>query len=292
MTTMPILDVAALRRGFDQASAHYEQHAVIQARAREELLSRLSLLAFQPRHILDLGCGTGQGVMDLRQRFKSARVTAVDSAQQMLVATRRRGSFWKPVTCVLGDAQRLPFKTGSIDLVFSNLLAPFSPNLDALMREVRRVLSPRGYWTFSTLGPDTLKELRAAFLSAGRQPAIHPLFDMHDVGDALGRAGFADPVMDVDRCLLTYPSLMALHQDLKGMGARSGLATRSKGLLGRQVFARIESHYQRSGVDTDGRLMASCEIIYGQAWCPGSEPPIRGRRQETVVPLSALQRTR
>jgi malonyl-CoA O-methyltransferase len=289
---MPILDVAALRRGFDRASAHYEQHAVIQARARDELLSRLSLLAFKPRHILDLGCGTGQGVMDLRQRFKSSRVTALDSAQQMLAVTRSRGSFWSPVTCVLGDAQRLPFKTGSIDLVFSNFLVPFSPNLDALMREVRRVLSPRGYWTFSALGPDTLKELRAAFLSAGRQPPIHPLFDMHDVGDALGRAGFADPVMDVDRCVLTYTSLMALHQDLKGMGARSGLATRSKGLLGRQAFTRIESHYQRSAVDTDGRLMASCEIIYGQAWCPGSEPPIRGRRQETVIPLSALQRTR
>jgi len=199
---------------------------------------------------------------------------------------------WRPVTCVLGDAQRLPFKSGSIDLVFSNLLAPFSPNLDALMREIRRVLSPRGYWTFSTLGPDTLKELRAAILSAGRQPALHPLFDMHDIGDALARAGFADPVMDVDRCTLTYASLAALHQDLKGMGARSGLASRSKGLLGRQAFARMESHYRQVGLDRDGRFMASCEIIYGQAWCPGSEPPIRGRRSETVIPLTALQRQR
>jgi len=292
MIMVPILDVAAMRRGFNRASAHYEQYAVLQARARQELLARLSLLSFQPRYVLDLGCGTGLSTVDLQKRFKKARVIALDSASQMLTQTHARSSFWKPLSCVLADAHRLPFKSGSVDLVFSNFLMPFSPNLDALMREVRRVLSPRGYWTFTALGPDTLKEWRAASLSAGLAPSIHPLFDMHDVGDALVRAGFADPVMDVDRCLLTYPSLTALHHDLKGMGAQSALATRAKGLLGRGTLARMAAHYARAGADADGRLRASCELIYGQAWCPGSEPPIRSRRVETVVPLAALQRKR
>ncbi len=289
MTLVPILDVAAMRRGFDRASAHYEQYAVVQARAREELLARLSLLSFQPRYVLDLGCGTGLGTVELQKRFKKSRVIALDSASQMLSQTHARGSFWKPMSCVLADAHRLPLKSGSVDLVFSNFLMPFSPNSDALMREVRRILSPRGYWTFTALGPDTLKELRAAFVSVGREPSIHPLFDMHDVGDALVRAGFADPVMDVDRYALTYPSLTALHQDLKGMGAQSALAIRAKGLLGRRTLARLEAHYARYGADADGKLRASCELIYGQAWCPGSEPPIRSRRSETVIPLTALK---
>jgi malonyl-CoA O-methyltransferase len=110
---------------------------------------------------------------------------------------------------------------------------------------------------------------------------------MHDVGDALARAGFADPVMDVERLTLTYPDVRALAHELRALGARNALAARRRGLTGRRRWASVERQYAR---DPDGRLPATCEVVYGQAWCPGTTPPLRARRGEVVVPLERLRR--
>jgi hypothetical protein len=168
-------------------------------------------------------------------------------------------------------------------------MLPFVADLDAALREVRRVLSPRGYFSFTTFGPDTLRELRSAWASVDQADHVHPFFDMHDIGDALGRAGFADPVMDVDRYRLTYPNTRALMQDLKATGAQNALADRRRGLTGRAGLRALEAAYEILR-DGDGRLPVSCEVIYGQAWCPGTEAPQRGRRGETVIPLDSLRR--
>lgn len=283
------LDPLAVRRRFERASAGYDAHAVLQARVREAMLERLALLAFEPSAVVDLGCGTGHGARALKRRWPRAAVIALDRVPGMLAAARAQRTWLRGFDRVQADALRLPLRPGAVDLVFSCLLLPWVVDLGAAFGEVRRALGPRGYFTFATLGPDTLMELRAAWAETDHAPHVHRFLDMHDIGDALARAGFADPVLDVDHFRLTYPSARALMRDLKGVGGSNALAGRRAGLTGRGRLAAMEAVYERQR-DEDGRIAATVEVVYGQAWCPGGTPPVRSRRGETVIPIESLRR--
>ena len=156
------LDRAAVRAGFERAGTSYDEAAVLQAHVRVELLSRLELVNLDPRVVVDLGAGTGQGAQALKHRFRRATVIALDSAFGMLRQAQRRGSWLRPLKPLCADAMGLPLKDGSVELMFSSLLLHWVDDLDAVLAEVRRVLAPGGFFAFATLGPDTLCELRAA----------------------------------------------------------------------------------------------------------------------------------
>ena len=279
----------ALRSAFERASASYDANAVLHTQVRVELLERLDVLAFTPATVLDLGAGTGQATRALRERYRRARVLALDLAPGMLAAARARQSWLRPFDRVCADGTRLPLREGSIELVFSSLMLQWAVDLDAVLAEARRVLAPRGCFTFATFGPDTLHELRAAWRAADAFGHVNDFVDMHALGDALVRAGFADPVMDVDRHRLSYPSAAALMRDLKLVGTHNVAAGRPAGLTGRARLARVEAAYAAMRLP-DGRLPATCEVIYGQAWCPGGKPPLRARRGEVTVDVGAIAR--
>ena len=280
-------DPRAVRRAAERAAASSDAVDVVAARARAEMLSRLEGLPLTPAVVLDLGAGTGQATRALRARYKKARVLALDVSTAMLAEAHRRASWLRRFDLIRADACRLPLQDASVDLVYANLMVPWATDPDGLLAELRRVLRPRGYLTFSTLGPDTLLELREAWAAADEAPHVHPFADMHDVGDALVRAGFTGPVLDVDRLTVTYGSVDALYADLGALGARNALAVRRRTLTGAGRRRRAEAHYETRR-DPAGRLPASCELIYAQAWCPDGAPAPRGR--ETVVPLARLGR--
>jgi malonyl-CoA O-methyltransferase len=89
---------------------------------------------------------------------------------------------------------------------------------------------------------------------------------MHDVGDALVRAGFADPVLDVERYTLWYKDLQGLARDLQACGTRNASPDRRKGLTPPHTFAAVEAGYE--GHRREGRLPATYEVVFGQAWTP------------------------
>ncbi|MEJ0046522.1 MAG: hypothetical protein WDN04_10700 [Rhodospirillales bacterium] len=137
------------------------------------------------------------------------------------------------------------------------------------MHELGRVLEPGGLLIFSTVGPDTLKELRRAFAAADPgQPHVHDLFDMHDLGDMLVGSGFTAPVMEMETLTLTYEDVTALARDLRAMGATNALASRRRSLTGRGLWERLRA----ASVMAEGRLPASFEIVYGHAWKPQPRP--------------------
>jgi len=283
------LDPDTVRRRFERASARYDAHAVLQARVRDEMLARLALVAFEPAVVVDLGCGTGHAARALKRRWPRARVVALDRAPGMLAAARAQSRWLRGFERVQGDAARLPLRAGAVDLVYSCLMLPWVGDLATAFTEVRRCLTARGYFTFATLGPDTLMELRAAWAEADDGAHVHRFLDMHDVGDLLVRAGFADPVMDVDHFRLTYRSMPALLHELRAVGGGNALAGRRAGLTGRRRLEGMTTAYERRR-DADGRLPATVEVIYGQAWCPGVSPPVRSRRGETLIPIESLRR--
>ena len=279
-----LLDPAAVRRHADRASSTYDEYAVLAARLRAQMIERLGWISFEPEVVLDLGCGTGHAAIALAGRWPKARIVALDFAPGMLLETGRHDAAGR-CERVCADAFDVPLPDASVDLVFSNLLLPWCTDLDALFGEVARLLRPRGLFTFTTCGPDTLAELRDAWRQADNGTHVHPYTDMHDIGDGLIRAGLVEPVLDVSRFTLTYPDLAAVTRDLKLTGAQNAASDRPRGLTGRARWRAVERGYESHR--RDGLLHASVEVVFGQAWAGlgGTE-----RDGEFAFPVSALRR--
>jgi malonyl-CoA O-methyltransferase len=282
------LDNSWVRRSFDRASTSYDAAAVLQSEVRDLLLQRLDLTDLSPRLVVDAGAGTGHASRALKRRYPRAQVIALDAAFGMLHAAGRQQSWLRPFARVCADAERLPLPDASVDLIVSNCMLQWC-DLDAVFAEFRRVLAPRGLLSFTTFGPDTLRELRAAWLQVDSQARVIQFIDMHDIGDALVRAGFAAPVLDVERYTLSYTDVRGLAADLKAIGAHNGTSARPKGLTTPRQFAAMRAAYEIHR--QDGRLPATYEVVFGQAWTPiaaarqpGADP------DSTHVSLEELKR--
>jgi malonyl-CoA O-methyltransferase len=275
---MTQLDPRVVAASFGAASRSYEAAARVQGAARAELLSRLELLRAPPGAVLDLGAGTGLAAREIKRRYRGAVVTAADIAAPMLEVARRRSRFWRPVRCVQADARDLPFDDASFDVVFSNLMLQWVTPPDAALAEMRRVLKAGGLLLASSFGPETLRELRAAWQQADDGVHVNEFIDVHDLGSALARAGFAEPVLDVDRLVHTYADVRALMRELKAIGAHNMDARRARGLCGRQVFARMESAYE--ALRGPAGLPATWQLVHAVAWSPADQGGARAHTGE------------
>lgn len=283
------LDRGRVRAAFDRASAGYEAAAGLQARVAAELLGRLADFRFAPRVVLDLGAGTGRATRELRRRYPRALVIALDIAPGMLREARRNQTLFRRFARVCGDALRLPLADASVDIVFSSLVLQWCEPIGQALAEVRRVLRPAGFFAFSTFGPDTLRELRAAWAEADGHTHVNRFIDMHDVGDALGRAGLAEPVLDADRIELAYPDTLSLMRDLKAIGAHNVTAGRARALTGRSRLRRMSEAYEafRSGAG----LPATYEVIYGASWGAAGRPAAVAHAGEVRIAPGSIRRS-
>ncbi len=282
------LDRVRLRAAFERASAGYESAASLQARVAAELLERLVAFALEPRVLLDLGAGTGRITRELKRRYPRALVIALDLAPGMLRVARRHQHWWRRFERVCADALRLPFADGSVDLVFSSLMLQWCEPLGDAIAEVRRVLGAEGFFAFSTLGPDTLKELRQAWSQADGYNHVNHFADMHDVGDALVRAGLTEPVLDVERLVVHYADALTLMRDLKAIGAHNATAGRPRSLAGRARLARVQDAYET--FRSAGQLPATYEVIYGASWGAAGRGAARMSDGETVIAPGSIRR--
>ena len=258
------LDRARVRASFERASASYDSAAALQVRVSSELLERLTLFKLDPRVVLDLGAGTGRVTRELARRYRRARVVALDISPGMLRQARRHQGLWRRFARVCGDALRLPIRDGSVALVFSNLMLQWCEPLEAALAEVRRVLQPGGFFAFSTFGTDTLRELREAWARADGYNHVNHFLDVHEVGDALVRAGLSEPVLDVDRMVTRHADVLSLMRELKAIGAHNVTAGRARALTGRARFARMQAAYEAQR--QEALLPATWEVVFGASW--------------------------
>ncbi len=259
------LDKAKARRSFGRAALAYDEVAVLQHEIGRRMLERLDTMRIQPATVLDIGCGTGVATEALLRRYPRAEVYALDFALPMLARARKRGRWLRRPRCVAADLDFLPLADRSVDLVFSNAAVQWSERPPQAFAEIARVLRPGGLMLFSSFGPDTLKELRAAWSVVDGGEHVHRFIDLHDYGDMLMAAGLADPVMDVERMVVTYADALTLMRELKVIGAGNASRARARGLAGRDQIARVCDAYERFR-QADGRLPVSYEVVHGHAW--------------------------
>ena len=278
------IDKRLARRSFEQAAADYDRVAVLQQEIAGRMLERLDYVKLDPRLVVDVGAGTGFSAERLLKRYPQARVIALDFALSMLQRARRRGTWLRRPRCLCADAEALPLADGSVDLLFSSATLQWCNDLEGTFREFLRVLRPGALLMFTTFGPDTLRELRAAWASVDGYSHVSTFLDIHDIGDAVVRSRFADPVMDVERMTLTYETVPALMRDLKTLGAHNVTNARVRGLTGpKRLRGMIEAYepFRR-----EGRLPASYEVVHGHAWAPLQRTVADG----VAIPVDLLRR--
>ena len=254
---MAEIDARAARRRFDRAAATYLAAARLETEVGARMLERLDYVRLSPQRILDAGCGPAPQAAALGKRYPAAQLLGVDFSLPMLRQARSVG--WRarlrgvrrPVA-VCASLAHLPFAAGSVQLLWSNMALHWVDEPRAALAEFHRVLAPEGLLMFSALGPDTLKELRAA---AG-EARVHRFADMHDLGDWLVAAGFSAPVMDMETLTLEYRDATSLFSELRASGQTSARADRPRGLAGKALLASLAPAGSR----------ATCEVVYGHAW--------------------------
>lgn len=292
------VDPQAVKRAFGRAARSYDAAAALQREIGARMLSRLDVVRLAPAAILDAGCGTGEGSVELAARYPNARIVGLDVALPMAQAAQQRMRHGRSIyrrlvapfvrvrgaapAFVCGDLVALPFAGVTFDLAWSNLALQWVNDLPRAFVEMRRCLKVGALFTFTTFGPDTLKELRAAFARADGHTHVNRFIDMHDIGDMLVEAGFADPVMDMEQLTLTYPAPRALMRELKALGATNATRGRPRGLTGRRRFGCVIRELERLAID--GRLPATFEVVYGHAW--KGEP----KRTAEGLPIVRLRR--
>lgn len=275
------VDPAAVRRGFARAAATYDAAAALQREIGTRMAQRLDYVRLAPSVVVDAGCGTGEAIGELGVRYPGAVVVAFDIALPMVEAARQRSRssrsllrrLLRPLSggrvaaeprFVCADINALPFAGVCADLVWSNLALQWVNDLPRAFAELRRALKVGGLLSFTTFGPDTLRELRAAFVGVDAHTHTSRFVDMHDIGDMLVHAGFAEPVMDMEYVTLTFESPRALLAELKALGATNRTRGRPRGLTGRIRWARMTQALER--LRSEGRIPATFEVIYGHAW--------------------------
>lgn len=258
-------DYKKVRHNFDRSSTTYDEAAVLQREIADRLLQRLEYIQKSPEMILDLGSGTGYVTKYLLDNYKQATLTAIDLSPKMCDVTKQQGGWFRKPQVVCANAQELPFADNAFDCVISSLMLQWCDDLEQTFTGINRVLKSEGLFSFSTFGPDTLKELNLAWQAVDDHAHTHPFIDMHDVADTLLTAGFEQPVVDMEMITLTYSSVHLLLKDLKMIGANNALTHRAKGLTGRQTIRKLEEAYEKFRTD-DGLYPLSYEVIYGHCW--------------------------
>ncbi|HRE30368.1 MAG TPA: malonyl-ACP O-methyltransferase BioC [Candidatus Berkiella sp.] len=257
-----------IARSFSLAAQTYDRHAFVQQEIGHRLIERLDYIKQKPQLILDVGSGTGHLTRALQQKFPESTVFGLDIAHGMAHFAKNKQSwqFWKSNPHYLcADAESLPFPNSSIDLIFSNFTLQWCTNLSQAFAEFKRILKPEGMIFFSTLGPQTLYELKSSFAAADNKTHVNEFIDMHDIGDYLLNLRFNDPVIDMEMITIEYPDVNTLLTDLKGTGAHNMNVDRPEGCVSKKLFQRMTQAYNHFK-QSNGCIPASYEIIYGHAW--------------------------
>jgi len=251
-----------VKRSFSRAASQYDEIATLQKEIGSSLLAHLPSECLREKRVLDVGAGTG---------FCSAKLAAMmdevivlDIAPGMLNEAKKRVLGTARYIC--GDAEALPLRGESIDVIFSNLALQWCVNLDALFSELYRVLKPGGLLLFSSFGPSTLRELKLAWQSVDQHSHVNEFYSIQDLSQKMCRHGFVSPVLETEMKKIRYASALSLMRELKGIGAGNVTLGRFRGMTGKTKLQRVVKRYEEFSLEKE--ILATFELLYGSALKP------------------------
>lgn len=264
--------LSRLRTAFDRRAPHLHAVDFFLREVAQRMYTHLEALKITPKRIVDMGCATGCDFSTLQKKFPHAQLFGVDwswpmlwqARQQSLITQLKQYLSGQRLHLIQADWLRLPIAQNSIDFIWSNLALHWSASPQKVFEQWAPILRPDGLLLCSTLGPDSLKELRHAFKEIKTHISVPAFFDMHDLGDMLISQGFSDPVVDAEILTITYESPQSLLHDVRALGIYPGIdfqpSLRGKAWLQR-LYTALEAQRDSTGV-----IRLTIELIYIHAW--------------------------
>lgn len=274
-----------ISKAFGKHASEYELAAKVQHEIGTRLFERLSYLKIAPQRILDLGCGTGTFSRELALLYPKAQIIGLDLTQAMLIQSRKKQGWRRKWSLVRADMLYMPFATGLFDLVFANQVIHWGNPMAQVFREINRVMNVNGCFMFTTLGPDTFKEIRQAWSRTNDFAHTNVFIDMHDIGDTLMAERFLEPVMDMELLSVHYESLAKLIKSLQAQGVKNINSQRNPGLTGKNAWQQFEKNYSELTTE-QGKYPLTYEVLYGHAWKGEQRRTDHGT--ETFIPVSQI----
>lgn len=279
-----IFDRTLVKSHRDRIAKSYATHAFLKKRMADNFESRLKRIRRSFHICLDLGCHTGE-LGSFLKTIHSQSLICSDISEMMV---SRAPTSLKVVL----DEEALPFTANAIDLIISALSLHWVNDFPGALIQIIHSLKPDGLFLASIFGENTLIELQDCFTTAelnmkgGISPRISPMISIKDSGALLQSAGFALPVVDLDRVRVTYPSPMALLHDLRQMGETNALFNRTRVPLSRSLLNQVLDLYQQRYCLPDGRIYATFDILNLTGWKPHESQPTPLRRGSATSNLS------
>jgi malonyl-CoA O-methyltransferase len=262
--------------------AHAAQPPWLHAEVARRMADRLPIIRQPPQRWLDWWAHLGGGATAVRAAYPQSHRTAVEPDESLRASSlaqlppwwsKRRWGPHAEAVLLQGSVD-----ASSADMLWANMMLHACADIAGVFASWHRALAADGFVMFSTLGPGTLPELRLLYQRERWGPAFYPFADMHDLGDLLVHAGFADPVMDQEQLTLTWSSPQAALQELRTLGGNLH-AARHAGLRTPRWRERLLTQLERRR-DADGRVALSFEIVYGHA--------VRPHARTRVAPVSTV----
>lgn len=281
---------SVIRKCFNHYYSASFQNNTLYKNTAYRLMEHLDVIQIKPQRILDVGAGYGHLANLIKKKFKSAEIVLLDLAEQLLIKAKKKAPWFSSYRYLCADTQHLPLVSQSFDCMISDMTLQWCTQIQAVLNEWRRVLKPGGFVLFSTLGPDSLRELQEASCEIDEYVHVHRFIDMHHLGDALLYSGFSDPVVDVDRVEILYPSVTILFNDLKNLAARNKADGRCRGLLTPKKMQKIREHLEKNYAKS-GKIAITYEIIYAHAFVKTEQETRQLKNNSEVsIPVSLLKR--
>lgn len=279
------LDAAALRHQARRL-AKAEQPPWLHAEVARRMAERLTYIRLQPARVLDASPALGASAQLLRLAYPGAEMlwNEGDAVLAARAAQARALNWWRKLSgASTGQVDALPARPAA-DLVWSNMALHACADLPALLGAWQASIAVGGFVMFSCLGPDSFIELRPLYARNGWGRPAPDWWDMHDIGDLVLKAGFADPVMDQERLRLTWASPESLLADLRALGGNLAPA-RFAALRGRDWQRRLLAQLDTLR-DAEGRLALTLELVFGHAF---KAAPRLAVAAETHVSVDAMR---
>mgnify|MGYP000494595168 CR=1 FL=1 len=261
--SVELINKSAIAKSFGNAAEKYDSVAHFQRHVGSELLSMIPEI--NVNCIVDLGCGTGYFLSGLQAQYPNADLIGFDLSEEMIRFARKenkKGSVDKKISWLIGDGERLPFKSGSIDLIFSSLAIQWCGSLSSLFNEIQRVLSKDGMFVFSSLVDGSLSELKTAWSQVDAMQHVNAFAYLADYQEAVSTTTLNTVVLEVQEKVLYYQKVKDLTRELKTLGAHNMTSHRATHLTGKQRIKQFLAAYENFRLN-DGTLPASYQVLFG-----------------------------